>query len=162
MESSIPPSWRTVTTPRYLPAMSANPSCPFCNVAAGAMVQASDFTLALRDAYPVAPGHTLVVPRRHVASIFELEPEEWDDLWALVRVVRHRADELAGADGVNVGVNDGAAAGQTVAHAHVHLIPRRRGDVPDPRGGVRWVLPRTADYWSPGSGRGAPGHGRGA
>lgn len=143
--------------------MSGEPSCPFCGVAAGSVVDASEHALALRDRYPVAPGHTLVVPRRHVASVFELDPEEWNELWALVRSVRHRVDELAGADGVSVGVNDGAAAGQTVAHAHVHLIPRRMGDVAEPRGGVRWVLPRTADYWSPGRGGEAPrrGHGKG-
>lgn len=142
--------------------MSGEPSCPFCGVAAGSVVDASEHALALRDRYPVAPGHTLVVPRRHVVSLFELDAAEWNELWSLVRSVRERVAKLADADGVNVGLNDGAAAGQTVAHAHVHLIPRRRGDVPDPRGGVRWVLPRTADYWSPGSGREAPGHGSGA
>ncbi|MHB1191938.1 MAG: HIT family protein [Longimicrobiales bacterium] len=112
------------------------------------MVLESAHSLALRDGYPVAPGHILVIPRRHVASVFDLRPEEWDDLWALVRRIPGEMSELRAADALNVGINDGPAAGQTVAHAHVHLIPRNLGDVPDPRGGVRWVLPAKADYWS--------------
>ncbi len=113
------------------------------------MVLESAHSVALRDGYPVAPGHILVIPRRHVASVFDLRPEEWDDLWALVRRIRGEVPELRAADALNVGINDGPAAGQTVAHAHVHVIPRRHGDVPDPRGGVRWVLPASADYWTP-------------
>lgn len=112
------------------------------------MVLESAHSLALRDGYPVAPGHILVIPRRHVAGVFDLRPEEWDDLWALVRRIPGEVPELGAADALNVGINDGPAAGQTVAHAHVHLIPRTLGDVPDPRGGVRWVLPASADYWT--------------
>ena len=129
--------------------MTPRASCPFCEIAPQSIVDDSPHTLALRDGYPVAPGHVLVVPRRHVTSIFDLQLEEWEDLWALVRRVRSGLEELREADGVNVGVNDGAAAGQTVDHAHVHLIPRNAGDVPDPRGGVRRVIPRRADYWTP-------------
>jgi diadenosine tetraphosphate (Ap4A) HIT family hydrolase len=88
-----------------------------------------------------------VVPRAHVASLFELSGEKQADLWALVASVRHSAFDN-GADAVNVGVNDGRMAGQTVMHAHIHVIPRRQGDRPDPRGGVRWVIPEKADYWS--------------
>ena len=126
---------------------SASP-CPFCPPAPGALVAESALCQAVRDGYPVAPGHTLVAPKRHVASVFALTDEEWADLWALLRRVRGMVPELLEAEAVNVGVNDGAAAGQTVGHAHVHLIPRRHGDVADPRGGVRWVIPATADYWS--------------
>jgi diadenosine tetraphosphate (Ap4A) HIT family hydrolase len=128
--------------------MASPSSCPFCVIRPGAMVLESAHSLALRDGYPVAPGHILVIPRRHVASVFDLRPEEWDDLWALVRRIPGEVPELGAADALNVGINDGPAAGQTVAHAHVHLIPRTLGDVPDPRGGVRWVLPASADYWT--------------
>ena len=124
--------------------------CPFCRVPAEAIARASDHAIAIPDGYSVAPGHTLVIPRRHVASVFDLTVEEWSDVWRLVSQVRREVSELRNADGVNVGVNDGAAAGQTVAHAHIHVIPRRYGDVPDPRGGVRWVIPASADYWSAG------------
>ena len=103
---------------------------------------------ALHDGFPVSPGHTLVVPRRHVGSLFDLAPEEQQDIWALVARVRERLNADHQVDGFNVGLNDGPAAGQTVLHAHVHVIPRYEGDLPDPRGGVRWVIPAKADYWS--------------
>lgn len=124
------------------------PPCPFCaRIAAGEIVLAADRAVALADAYPVAPGHTLVVPRACVADLFELPPEDRRAVWDLVdEVVAHLRQRLA-PDGFNVGVNVGAAAGQTVTHSHVHVVPRRRGDVPDPRGGVRWVIPDKARYW---------------
>ncbi len=129
--------------------MSSAPSpCPFCSPAPGALIAESDRSRALSDAYPVAPGHALVVPKRHVARTFELTDEEWADLWALARRVREMVPELLGSDAINIGVNDGAAAGQTVPHVHVHLIPRRQGDVADARGGIRRVIPKRADYWS--------------
>ena len=131
----------------YLARMAQASSCPLCSPLPAAVVAESEWCLALRDGHPLGPGHTLVVPKRHVASVFDLTGEEWADLWAMVRRVRGMVPELSGADALNVGVNDGPAAGQTVLHAHVHLIPRRMGDVPDPRGGVRWVLPQKAKYW---------------
>jgi diadenosine tetraphosphate (Ap4A) HIT family hydrolase len=90
----------------------------------------------------------LVVPRRHVARIEDLTEAEWTDLFGLVREACREVRADRSVDGYNVGVNTGAAAGQTVEHAYVHVIPRRFGDVPDPRGGVRHVIPSTADYWS--------------
>jgi diadenosine tetraphosphate (Ap4A) HIT family hydrolase len=120
--------------------------CPFCmRITAGDVTSASATAVAFPDAYPVAEGHLLVVPRRHVEDLFTLGEEDWYGVWALVREVQAQAPS---ADGWNVGVNAGTTAGQTVAHAHVHLIPRHVGDVPDPRGGVRWVLPDRADYWT--------------
>jgi diadenosine tetraphosphate (Ap4A) HIT family hydrolase len=98
-------------------------------------------TIAFTDGYPVAPGHTLVIPRRHVASIFDLAPEERTALWDLVAHIRGPLVQALHPDGFNIGINDGTAAGQTVMHAHVHLISRWTGDIPDPRGGVRWVIP---------------------
>jgi diadenosine tetraphosphate (Ap4A) HIT family hydrolase len=111
-------------------------------------VDANVLAWALRDAYPVSPGHTLIVPRRHVASFFELTPEEQSSMLDLARRQKAVLDAEFAPAGYNLGINDGAAAGQTVAHVHLHLIPRYAGDSPDPRGGVRWVLPAKAAYWS--------------
>lgn len=108
--------------------------------------------MAIRDGYPIAEGHTLVVPKRHVASLFDLDEEERAAVWSMVEAVRGELLERLQPDGFNVGLNDGAAAGQTVMHAHVHVIPRVEGDVADPRGGVRWVLPGRAQYWEDGEG----------
>jgi diadenosine tetraphosphate (Ap4A) HIT family hydrolase len=89
----------------------------------------------------------LVVPARHVADFFALSAEEQADVWRLVAEVRVDLARRFAPDGFNVGLNAGLAAGQTVDHAHIHVIPRFAGDVPDPRGGVRWVLPAKAAYW---------------
>ena len=119
--------------------------CPFCFPAT--LVATTPSALALRDAYPTSEGHTLVVPRRHVASLFDLTPEEQTELWQLVAQVRSALVEQFHPDAFNIGINDGEAAGQTVPHAHIHVIPRFHGDVADPRGGVRWVIPEKAAYW---------------
>ena len=132
--------------------MSHSSDCPFCDVPAARVLHTSPggHGRALRDAYPVTEGHTLVVPTRHVASLFELGPEERADVWALVGEVREALAASHGPDGFTIGVNDGEAAGQTVSHAHVHVIPRYAGDVADPRGGIRWVVPARAKYWGDG------------
>lgn len=121
--------------------------CPFCSPDASRIRLENEFAVAVLDNFPVAEGHTLVVPRRHVASLFDLADEEQAALWRLVALVRAGLLDGLKPDGFNVGVNDGVAAGQTVMHAHIHVIPRRSGDVPDPRGGVRWVVPAKAAYW---------------
>jgi diadenosine tetraphosphate (Ap4A) HIT family hydrolase len=121
--------------------------CPFCHLEKSQIALEDDWSAAFPDTYPIAPGHTLVVPKRHVASLFELPEVEQAAFWRLVALVRGRLMDELKPDGFNVGVNDGPAAGQTVLHAHVHVIPRRHGDVADPRGGVRWVVPAKAQYW---------------
>lgn len=122
--------------------------CPFCTIIAEAKHrEANDHAVALPDAYPVSHGHTLVVPRRHVESLSRLADSERGAVWALVEAARARLAAEERPDGFNIGINDGAAAGQTVPHAHVHVIPRYVGDVPDPRGGIRWVIPDKAPYW---------------
>lgn len=103
--------------------------------------------LVIRDGFPISRGHTLVMPRRHVGSFFELDASERDDLFALLDEVKRLLDEEMRPDGYNIGINDGAAAGQTVPHLHIHLIPRYRGDREDPRGGIRWIIPEKAKYW---------------
>ena len=99
------------------------------------------------DAYPVSPGHSLVIPRRHIGSWFEASEDECTAMLALLEAAKAMIDQEHRPDGYNIGINDGPAAGQTVPHLHVHLIPRFKGDVPDPRGGVRWVIPDRAKYW---------------
>ncbi len=123
--------------------------CPFCHlIEEGHVLIARTHAVAVPDAYPISLGHSLVVPRRHEAEFFELSHQERDELWRVVDELRSILVERHCPDGFNVGFNEGEAAGQTVAHAHVHLVPRYAGDVPDPRGGIRWVLPDRAAYWN--------------
>ena len=105
-------------------------------------------TCVVLDGYPVSRGHTLVIPKRHVGSFFELGGEERDDILSMLDQARTRLNAEYAPDGYNIGINDGPAAGQTVPHLHIHLIPRYRGDQDDPRGGVRWIFPEKADYWT--------------
>lgn len=123
--------------------------CPFCERISSRddIYATTEFAVAVPDGFPVSDGHTLVVPKRHVARAEKLERAEWAGLFDLVREVSRELASLPGVEGVNVGVNSGEAAGQTVTHAHVHVIPRRPGDVEDPRGGIRWVIPDKARYW---------------
>jgi diadenosine tetraphosphate (Ap4A) HIT family hydrolase len=104
------------------------------------------FAYAVWDEFPVAPGHALVVPKREVASIFSLDPDEYAGLWQVVREVAEMVRAQVHCDGLNIGVNIGEAAGQSVRHAHVHVIPRFTGDHPSPRGGVRAIVPGKGDY----------------
>ena len=120
--------------------------CPFCTLPPARIIAGDAHALALRDGYPVSPGHTLIVPRRHVASLAQARPEELRSLWTLLAQAREALDRELRPDGYNVGVNVGEAAGQTVPHVHVHVIPRYRGDVADPRGGVRHVIPGKGNY----------------
>jgi len=124
--------------------------CPFCRLEQNLIRLESGFAVAFLDGFPVTPGHTLVVPKRHVASLFDLPDEEQAAVWNLVAQVRAMLMAEQKPDGFNVGINDGTAAGQTVMHAHVHVIPRREGDVTDARGGVRWIMPSKAKYWDEG------------
>ena len=117
-------------------------------------VAGNTLAYAIRDTSPVSPGHSLVIPRRHVASFFDCTAEERTAMMALLDGLKGQLErEHAPAPaGYNLGLNDGAAAGQTVMHVHLHLMPRYAGDAADPRGGVRWIFPRHAAYWSGNSG----------
>lgn len=123
-------------------------SCPFCTFEPSGVLAQTDSSVALWDRFPVSEGHSLIFPRKHVASVYELTMVEQQDLWKLVATVREKLIQQFGVTAFNIGFNDGLEAGQTVLHAHVHVIPRRPGDVPDPRGGVRWVIADKAQYWS--------------
>jgi diadenosine tetraphosphate (Ap4A) HIT family hydrolase len=120
---------------------------PFYPIPADRVILETPNGLGFFDAYPVSRGHALIVPLRPVLSIYELDELLQAELWETVRRIREILAEKFSPDGFNVGINDGRAAGQTVPHAHIHLIPRYRGNVPDPRGGVRWVIPEKAKYW---------------
>lgn len=122
--------------------------CPFCDSPGSRVFHEDDHVRVIRDGFPVSPGHTLIVPRRHVAGWADLSDDERIAMWRAVDLVRSEIEKEYSPDGYNLGINDGAAAGQTVFHLHLHVIPRYIGDVEDPRGGIRHVIPAKADYWS--------------
>jgi len=121
-------------------------TCPFCAIEDVEPVLRNDLAYALYDRYPVNPGHLLILSRRHVPTWFEASPEEKSALLSLVEEGKRMLDNHRAPDGYNIGINVGAVAGQTVMHLHVHLIPRFRGDVENPRGGVRGVVPARQSY----------------
>ena len=110
------------------------------------VLEANGEAFVVLDAYPVSPGHSLVVSRRHTTDVFDLTDVEIADILRLVRSTRERIDRTLRPTGYNVGVNVGTDAGQTVMHVHVHVIPRYGGDTTDPTGGVRGVIPGKARY----------------
>ena len=119
-------------------------SCPFCSP--GTPVLENALCYARYDAFPVSPGHLLIISRRHTASWFDLTAEEQEAMQALVRAGKSLLDSTCHPDGYNIGINCGVAAGQTIPHVHLHLIPRYAGDTPSPRGGVRGVIPEKQNY----------------
>lgn len=128
--------------------MSTNKPCPFCRLDTARIVSEDELTVIYRDGFPVSPGHTLIIPRRHVATLFEATESEREKLLESLNRAKLILDDQYHPDGYNIGINQGPAGGQTVPHLHIHLIPRYLGDSKDPRGGVRWVLPDKAKYWS--------------
>ncbi|MFZ0451663.1 MAG: HIT family protein [Desulfatiglandaceae bacterium] len=128
--------------------VSAQADCPFCGKGVeDRIIKEYGTGIAIRDKYPVTAYHTLVLPRRHTSDFFTMTPEERRDAEALILSLKH--DILKNDHsvvGFNVGINCGEPAGQTIMHAHVHLIPRRLGDTPNPRGGVRGVIPDKMAY----------------
>ncbi len=122
-------------------------SCTFCSIPTDQVVADNSLAYAIHDKFPVTDGHVLVIPKRHAEDYFSLEQDELLACDALLRQLREdieRADSSV--EGFNIGVNAGAVAGQTVFHCHIHLIPRRGGDVDDPRGGVRHLIPGQGSY----------------
>ena len=121
--------------------------CPFCELPAERIVAQNELALAIRDGFPVTEGHTLVIPKRHVADYFGLTPEE---VLACNELLQQLKKEIQAGDSsvtaFNIGMNAGPDAGQTIFHCHMHLIPRRKGDVENPRGGVRHVIPGKGNY----------------
>ena len=128
--------------------MTLSSQSPFYPIDADRVILEEPNCLAFFDRYPVSKGHALVVPIRPVPSLYDLDPQAQAEVWDMIRRVRSFLKELYHPVGFNIGVNDGSAAGQTIAHAHVHIIPRYAGDISDPRGGIRWVIPEKAKYWA--------------
>jgi len=133
------------------PAVSTDKEkgCPFCNVNEDRILMENEKAMAIRDNFPVNPGHTLVVSKRHTGDWFDVSREERDAIMDLVGQVKMKLDREIQPAGYNIGTNVGEAAGQTVMHIHVHVIPRMKGDVDDPRGGVRLVIPERGNYKRP-------------
>jgi len=123
-------------------------TCPFCALPDSRIWLEGETCIVTKDAFPISNGHTLVLPKRHVQSLFELEENELHEIYKFLKKARNTLIDELGCDAFNVGINDGISAGQTVPHVHIHLIPRLIGDVEDPRGGVRWIFPDKAKYWS--------------
>ena len=121
-------------------------TCPFCNPLADDIVAKNDLCYARWDRYPVSKGHLLVIPFRHIPDFFSMTAEEKQALLALVTSCKEVIEEDFKPAGYNIGFNVGVAAGQTVMHCHCHMIPRYVGDVPNPRGGVRGVVPGKRGY----------------
>lgn len=121
--------------------------CPFCTLPTERVIDSNEFGITIRDGFPISPGHTLVIPKRHIGSWFEITSDEQLALLNLLARAKTVLQDEFNPDGCNIGINDGPAAGQTVPHLHMHLIPRYKDDQDDPRGGVRWIIPEKAKYW---------------
>lgn len=127
--------------------MKSDASCLFCHVEKSLMIISNSLAYAMRDGFPVTPLHTLIIPRRHVASFFELTEDELSACHELLLLLKNEiSQEDPSVEGFNIGVNVGQAAGQSVFHCHIHLIPRRTGDVENPKGGVRHLIPGKGFY----------------
>ena len=124
--------------------MNKNNNCIFCNPTD--IVINGEYAYSRLDGFPVSEGHCLVIPKRHVGSIDELSDVELKDLYTVLHQSKTLLIETYLPDGFNIGINEGEAAGQTVPHLHIHLIPRYEGDVVCPRGGVRGVIPSKKEY----------------
>ncbi len=124
--------------------MSLHQECPFCDNPE--VIIENELAFANYDSYPASAGHCLIITRRHVAEYFQATAEEKASIWALVDEMKIIIDRDYKPDGYNIGVNIGGAAGQSVPHIHIHMIPRYKGDVENPRGGVRGVIPHKQKY----------------
>ncbi|HSE39519.1 MAG TPA: HIT family protein [Acidobacteriota bacterium] len=121
--------------------------CAFCNLPADRIIGETSLTITIRDGFPISPGHTLIISKRHFCSFFEATPDEERELLKALHDAKAKLDYEFSPMGYNIGINDGSAAGQTIPHLHIHLIPRYEGDAKHPRGGVRWIIPEKAAYW---------------
>ncbi len=120
--------------------------CPFCLLPDKHILKRSACCVMFYDKYPVSPGHVLIVPTRHESDYFNLKKEEKIEIWDLVETAKEYIESRFHPEGYNVGINIGEPAGQSVFHVHVHIIPRYKGDVPSPKGGIRGVIPEKQKY----------------
>lgn len=121
---------------------------PFSAIPTEQRIVGDALCFVVRDANPVSPGHSLVIPVREIATWFDATPDEWESALRMVAAVKEELDEALTPDGYNVGFNAGCAAGQTVFHAHIHVIPRFEGDVENPIGGVRHAVVGRGHYYA--------------
>lgn len=121
-------------------------TCPFCSPADADIVIRNDLCYVRYDRYPVSKGHMLVIPFRHVADFFDLNEDDRNAIMALIPECKAVIESNESPDGYNIGFNIGEAAGQTVMHCHLHVIPRYKGDVKKPKGGLRGVIPQKKEY----------------
>ena len=121
-------------------------NCLFCNYDKELIIAENKYAFAIMDKFPVNEGHTLVIPKRHFQSFFEASEEEIKAIYSLLHEVKEMMDIQYEPQGYNIGINDGYHAGQTVMHLHVHVIPRYRGDVENPRGGIRRLKRAVVEY----------------
>jgi len=121
--------------------------CPFCNIPEERIISSNEDGCIIRDGFPITPGHTLIVSQRHIESWFSLSEKEKLNLMNLLTYAQKDLEIELSPNGFNVGINDGQTAGQTIPHVHIHLIPRYKGDLEDPRGGIRNIIPAKAKYW---------------
>ena len=122
-------------------------TCLFCDIPPERVITENEHAYAIRDGFPVTEGHSLIIPKRHVEDYFGLTEDELLACDSLLRIIRKEALETdVSIEGFNIGMNSGLVAGQTIFHCHIHLIPRREGDVENPRGGVGHVIPGKGSY----------------
>lgn len=124
-------------------------NCFFCDIRnpeKHEILAENESSYARVDHFPVSPGHAEIVPKRHVISPFDLEQKEILEMFDLLKQTKQSLDKKYHPQGYNIGINEGAAAGQTIPHLHIHIIPRYEGDVPNPRGGIRNIIPGKGDY----------------
>ncbi|MFA9378284.1 MAG: HIT family protein [Lachnotalea sp.] len=121
-------------------------NCIFCNIEKDRIVTENETAYAIYDGFPVNKGHMLIIPKKHIKDYFETSEQDKTGLWKLVDECKEIVDKKFNPDGYNIGINCGQAAGQTVMHLHIHLIPRYIGDIENPRGGVRGVIPDKRIY----------------
>jgi diadenosine tetraphosphate (Ap4A) HIT family hydrolase len=123
--------------------------CLFCNMLRTherPLICANTFFFAVADKYPVSPGHSLIIPKRHITNLLDLSSDEMIALHGILRLVKQSLGEDCNPDGYNIGINEGEAAGQTVPHLHIHIIPRYVGDIDEPRGGIRNIKKALVAY----------------
>lgn len=126
--------------------MTTENACRFCNPSTDWLMIQGNLGFVAWDRHPVNEGHFLVIPYRHFADYFEINEAERNELWGLVEAGKKVAEEKYKPDGYNIGINVGESAGQSIYHLHIHVIPRYKGDVEDPKGGVRAVIPKRKNY----------------
>ena len=121
--------------------------CPFCEIPKKRILEEDELCYVIRDGFPVTDLHTLVIPKRHVETYFDLYQPEFNSCNRMIQKFKERIEkEDESVEGFNIGINNGEVAGQSVFHCHIHLIPRRKGDVENPKGGVRGVIPNMQKY----------------